>query len=249
MRGISVLPDLSRDRAKAHNKAVTDSQAGVVCPECGSAAAVHSIEELATLARSRLGQPGPGPAGTPGQGYAAEPQAGQVPGWAAEPQAGPAPQPGQAAGWAAEPQPGALPQQGPVPGWAAEPQTGPLPVTRGRQGSRFGLGDVLSGDSQSLGDDIAGAALGAAAGFLGRSIGRRVQRAMTDKVLPALAAKQEDMLRTQIAIAGRHPDLRACLTDKVIFLAGGSRVLPMANVTTMLTIEQSDALVARLRDG
>ncbi len=57
------------------------------------------------------------------------------------------------------------------------------------------------------------------------------------------------MLREQIAIAERHPDLRACLTDKVIFLAGGHRVLPMASVTGRLTVEQSDAVVARLRDG
>jgi hypothetical protein len=68
-------------------------------------------------------------------------------------------------------------------------------------------------------------------------------------VRPTLAAKQEEMLRTQIAIAERHPDLRACLTDQVIFLAGGSRVLPMAGVIGTLTLEQSDALVARLRDA
>jgi hypothetical protein len=32
-------------------------------------------------------------------------------------------------------------------------------------------------------------------------------------------------------------------------LAGGSRVLPMAGLTGTLTVEQADALVARLRDG
>ena len=57
------------------------------------------------------------------------------------------------------------------------------------------------------------------------------------------------MLREQIAIAERHPDLRACLTDQVVFLAGGSRVLPMAGLIGKLTVEQSDALVAQLRDG
>ena len=46
----------------------------------------------------------------------------------------------------------------------------------------------------------------------------------------------------------RHPDLRACLTDQVVFLAGGSRVLPMAGLIGRLTLEQSDALVAQLRD-
>ncbi len=100
---------------------------------------------------------------------------------------------------------------------------------------------------------IAGAALGAAAKFIGRKIGRRMQQAYEERVVPAMAAKQEAMLRTQITIAERHPDLRACMTDQVIFLAGGSRVLPLRSVTGaltgQLTVEQSDAIVAWLRDG
>jgi hypothetical protein len=171
---------------------------------------VHSIEELAALAKSRLGGQQPGnPAGQ--QGYAAEPQ------------------------------------QGPLPGYAAQPRSGPLPGPGQGSGPRF-PGRTGGGDF-SLGDDVAGAALTAAAGFLGRAISRRVQRAYTEQVLPAVAAKQEAKLRAQIAIAERHPDLRACLTDEVIFLAGGSRVLPMANVTGMLSVEQADELVARLRNG
>jgi hypothetical protein len=39
-----------------------------------------------------------------------------------------------------------------------------------------------------------------------------------------------------------------CLNDQVVFLAGGSRILPMPNITT-ITLEQSDALVAQLRNG
>ena len=101
----------------------------------------------------------------------------------------------------------------------------------------------------SLEDDIAGAALGAAAKFVGRAIGRRVQRTVNERVLPTLAARQQEVLQTQIAIAERHPDLRACLTDKVIFLADGHRVLPMPNLAAPLTVDQADAMVARLRDG
>jgi len=67
-------------------------------------------------------------------------------------------------------------------------------------------------------------------------------------VVPAMAARQEAVLREQIAIAERHPDLRACLTDQVVFLAGGSRVMPMPNLANV-TLEQADVLVARLRDG
>jgi len=175
------------------------------------------------LAKSRLGEPQPGYATDPQQGYAAEPRPGPLPGYAAEP------------------------RPGPLPGYAAEPRSGPLPG--GWPGGGPGLPGRSSGDGLSLGDDLAGAALTAASRFIGRAIGRRMQRTYNQQVLPALAAKQEEMLRAQIAIAERHPDLRACLTDKVIFLVGGSRVLPMAGVTGMLTLEQSDALVARLRDG
>jgi len=76
-----------------------------------------------------------------------------------------------------------------------------------------------------------------------------MQRTYDQPVRATLAAKQEEMLRTQIAIAERHPDLRACLTDQVIFLAGGSRVLPMVSISRGVTLEQADALVAQLREG
>jgi hypothetical protein len=218
--------------------AVTYGQVGTVCPQCGSPAAVHSIEELAQLARARLGQPGGFPPGAaPSQpGYAAQPQ----PGFSE----GPTP------GYAAQPQPGY--SEGNVPGYAQQPRPGPP----GRQGGLPGFGgrsgglDFSPGDS--VADDIAGAVLGAAAGaaakFIGRSIGKKMQNAYQQKVVPALAAKQEEMLRAQIAIAERHPDLRACLNDNVTFLAGGSRVLPMPNLQT-ITVEQADALVAQLRNG
>ena len=195
-----------------------------MCPQCGSAAAVHSIEELAALARSRLGQPGQ-PNAAPQQqqeGWAAQPQAGPVGGWAGQPQAGPPPGPGQ------------------------QPRSGPMRGGWQNNRSRSPIGSI--GDAMSIEDDIAGAVLGAAAGFLGRAISRRVQNTVSQQVLPALAAKQEEMLKTQIAIAERHPDLRACLNDQVVFLAGGSRAVPMPNLSTV-TVEQSDALVNSLRNG
>jgi hypothetical protein len=196
----------------AHNGPVTDGQAGAVCPRCGSSAAVYSVEELAALAKSRLGGQQQGHAASPQPGYAAEPQA------------------------------------GPVPGYAAQPQAGPLPGPGGRPGRGSRFPGSSGGGSFSVEDDLAGAALAAATGFIGRAIGRRVQRAYSERVLPALAAKQEEMLRTQIAIAERHPDLRACLADHVVFLAGGSRALPMPNLNG-LTAEQADVLVASLRNG
>jgi hypothetical protein len=196
-----------------------------VCPQCGSAAAVHSIEEVAALARSQLGQlggQGQGPTAPPEQGYAAQPQAGPVPGYAQQPQAGP------------------------VPGYAQQPQAGPVPGRRQRGGFRM---PGSSGGDFSFGDDLTDVAMTAATQFIGRAIGRRLQRTFEQQVMPTLAAKQEAIMRDQIAIAQRHPDLRACLTDKVVFLAGGSRVVPMSGTSGMLTLEQADALVAQLRDG
>jgi len=186
-----------------------------VCPQCGSPAGVHSIEELAAMARARLGQV-QGPGAGPQPGYTGSPQ----PGWAAEPQAG----------------------------WAAEPQAGPPPGPGGRRRSYSPRPSDMDGADLSFGDDLAGAALGMAARFIGRSIGRRVQDKLAQQVVPAMAARQEAVLREQIAIAERHPDLRACLTDQVVFMAGGSRVMPMPNLANV-TLEQADVLVARLRDG
>jgi hypothetical protein len=69
----------------------------------------------------------------------------------------------------------------------------------------------------------------AATKFIGGAIGRRVKRAYEERVVPAVSAKQDAMLREQIAIAERYPELRACLTDNVVFLAGGNRVVPMSS--------------------
>ena len=222
---------------------MNDGQFGAVCPQCGSAAAVHSIGELAALARNQLGQqPGYGPA--PQTGYDPTPQAGYAP----PPTGYDPPPPG---GFGPPPPPGY--QGPPPPGYtgSARPgqpsQSGPSsPSSRsGRSGDWPGLGDAAA----SLEDGVADVVLGAAARFVGRAISRRVQRTVSERVLPALAVRQEAMLREQIAIAERHPDLRACLTDQVVFLAGGHRVLPMPSLTGGFTVEQSDAVVARLRDG
>jgi len=95
----------------------------------------------------------------------------------------------------------------------------------------------------------------AATKFVGRAISRRLKRAIDERVGPATAARQEamarqeGMLREQIAIAERYPDLRACLSDKLVFLAGGRRSVPMPRDLTGLTMAQADAIVAQLRNG
>ncbi len=213
---------------------MTEQQLTAPCPQCGSTAAVHSISELAALAKMRLDQVQPGAATGPPGGSAGPQQ-----GWAAEPQAGPPP------GYAGQP------RSGPLPGYAGQPQSGPLGNwSRGTRG--FDDNPITDGIDQAIAD----VALGAAARFIGRAVSRRMQRAVTERVLPAVAAQQqtafgaqEGLLRDQIAIAERYPELRACLTDKVIFLAGGSRVLPMAGANPMVTLQQADELVAQLRQG
>jgi hypothetical protein len=143
------------------------------------------------------------------------------------------------------------PQAGPVRGWEAEPRPGPLPGPGGFGGGirntwDYDRGAMTSNPMDALGEDIAGAAVSAAMGFAARAISRRVERAMTERVVPTVMARQQTVLQTQIEIAQRHPDLCACMTDQVIFLAGGSRVLPMPNLMTV-TVEQADQMVAQLR--
>ena len=154
---------------------------------------------------------------------------------------------GQPPGWAADPQP--IGPGSPQPGWAANPSPmgGAGDWTRSSGGVPTTPSDALA----SLGDDLAGAvgaaAAGAAARFLSRKIGRKVQDRL-DQAMLTVAAKQQDTLQQQITIAERHPDLCACLNDQVVFLAGGTRTQPMPNLSTV-TLEQADALVASLRDG
>jgi len=219
---------------------VTDAQLTAPCPHCGSTAAVHSISELAELARMQLEKAQQAFGGGTPPGFAG----GAQPGYAAEPQAGPPP--GPLPGYAGQPQPG------PLPGYAGQPQAGPLPGSWSRGGRDFDAGSISDGIDQAIAD----VALGAAARFIGRAISRRAQRTVNERVLPALAAQQqakfrdqEALLRDQIAIAERYPGLRACMTDKVIFMAGGSRVLPIAGANLMVTLQQADALVAQLREG
>ena len=102
---------------------------------------------------------------------------------------------------------------------------------------------------------MTGLVMDAATKFVGRAISRRLKRAIDERVTPAMAARQEamarqeGMLREQIAIAERHPDLRACLSDKLVFLAGGRRTVPMPRDLSGLTMAHADAIVAQLRNG
>jgi hypothetical protein len=211
----------------AHNGPVTDGQqfmggqftGGQATDICPQCGSTANVHSISELAALAQQQLDMLPGGAPQQG---------------------APQ----QGWNAEP------QTGPVPGWAAEPQAGPPPGSQGWTAPRRGFFDGVP-DADSLDQVITNVAMGAAARFIGRAVAKKVQQTVSDRVVPAMnqaMAQRQDLLRQQIAIAEQHPDVRACMTDSVIFLAGGNRVLPMPNLGT-LTAQQADMLVAQLRQG
>jgi hypothetical protein len=243
-----------------------------VCPQCGSAAAVHTIAEWAAMAQGQMTQQWQPGAPTPGYPAGPGPQSGFP--------AGPGPQSGfpdpsqyqqsgfpdpsqyQQSGFPdpsqyqwppspAEPPPVQQPgyQTGPPPAPHPGNQAGPTPAEpwQSQPPPRRTSGWDSTGDATSFEEGIADAVLGAATKAIGRAIGSRMRRAYNERVVPAMAARQEAMLQQRTAIAERHPDLRACLNDQVVFLAGGTRVLPLASALAVRTVEQSDALVAQLR--
>ena len=96
--------------------------------------------------------------------------------------------------------------------------------------------------------------LGAAAKFAGRGFAKRLQKAYEEKIAPAVAAKAaqarqqwQPSAEDQAAIVQRYPDLRGCMRDQVVFLAGGSRTVPITEIRMPITLASADALVDRLR--
>jgi hypothetical protein len=111
----------------------------------------------------------------------------------------------------------------------------------------FDLGD-------SLPDEIGGAIAAVALGFAGRALGKRLKRAFEEKVMPAVEARTsqaqqqwEQSKSEQDAIVERYPELRACLKDKVVFVDGGYRTVPMSELKAPVTLAQADDVVSRLR--
>jgi len=106
----------------------------------------------------------------------------------------------------------------------------------------------------NLGEDIGGAVLGAAFGLAGRAFAKRMKKAFDEKVVPAMQAKAaqaqgqfEQQKAEQDAIAARYPELRGCMKDQVVFLDGGTRTVPVSEITMPVSMAQADAVVARLR--
>lgn len=108
--------------------------------------------------------------------------------------------------------------------------------------------------SDDLGQGVADAVLGLAGNLAARKIGKRMRRVFEERIAPVLEAQAEKAQRDwdqsaadQDAIVERYPDLRGCLRDQVLFLAGGTQVVPISDIRLPVTLHQADALVARLR--
>jgi hypothetical protein len=106
----------------------------------------------------------------------------------------------------------------------------------------------------NVADDIGGAVFGAALGFAGRAIGRRMKRAFEEKVMPAMEARAaqaqqqwEQTKAEQDAIVERYPELRGCMKDQVVFLDGGYKTAAVSELKLPVTLAQADDVVARLR--
>jgi len=129
-------------------------------------------------------------------------------------------------------------------------QCGPEPGPPGRDW----LVDNQSPSTADPDQEIANAVLASTSRLIGRAIGKRLRRTYQKQIVPALDARAEQVRsvreqsrQEQAAIVERHPGRRGCLRDQVIFLAGGTRVVPLADVSLPITLTQADALVHRLR--
>ena len=219
-----------------------------VCPRCGSGADVRTVAELFDMLNGAQDgamqqaylrqQTGPDYPGTypdyPAQGYQGPDSAGTNPDYPYPSYQGPGiPTPGYQG-------------QGPAPGYQ-----GPDYPNR-----RRGRPAMDSGSGDDPAQEIASAVLGAAFKFAGRAIGKRMQRAYEERIGPALEARAAQARQQwqqsrdeQAAIVERYPDLRGCLRDRVVFLDGGSRSVPITEIRMPVTLAQADALVNRLRAG
>jgi hypothetical protein len=149
----------------------------------------------------------------------------------------PGPGPGQQPGYGPGAGPYAEAWYGPESGYGQ----GPGPTPRGSSGRDLPDFDSVEGA-------VAGVVMGAAARFIGKAIKNRMQRVAEERVMPTLNARTEQQRQEMVAIAQRYPELRACLRDQVIFLAGGTHTVPMSEVSLpQVTLAQADAVVARLR--
>jgi len=117
-----------------------------------------------------------------------------------------------------------------------------LPAGRGSQ-DEYTLGDD-PGDGGLLGQGLAEIGIAVAAEVLRRTVGRALRRRYQDRVVPRIQQRHQELRRRQMELAERYPQLRYCPTDRVLFLPGYTRTLPLDR---FLAADQPDAAVAVLR--
>ena len=201
-----------------------------VCPLCGSSAEVRTVAELFDMLNGMQDQ---------AMQQAQQGPQGQFPG-----PGGPGGPPGQG---------------GQGYSFAGTGYSDSGPSGQGYSGgpsfrNRSSYGDSPFEFTGDIGDDLKNAAIGGAAKFLARGIGKKVQKAVQERVVPAMQARAaqaqqqwQQSRNDQADIVQRYPDLRGCLHDQVVFLEGGTKTVPIREIPMPVTLANADILVNRLR--
>jgi len=110
--------------------------------------------------------------------------------------------------------------------------------------------DLQNPAQQEPSQQIANLVLDTAGHFIGKAIGKRLNRTYQERISPAVEEQAsragEQSRQEQATIIERHPDLRGCTHDEVLFVVGGTRVAPFTDVMP-ITLAHADALVDTLR--
>ena len=115
---------------------------------------------------------------------------------------------------------------------------------------------VLDDPTGDIKEDIKNAVMGTAFRFAGRAIGKRVEKTIRERVVPAMQARAaqaqqqwQQSSSDQALIVQKYPDLRGCMHDQVVFLQGGTRVVPISEIRMPVTLAQADSLVEKLKSN
>lgn len=200
-----------------------------VCPRCGSSAQVRTVSELFDMLN-----------GMHDQAMQQAQQAGQQ-----------GPYPGQGGPYQG---PGGPGQQGQGYTYADGYSESRSPSGSYNRGRSSYDNDPSFDFTGNISEDITNAAIGGAAKFLGRALSKKVQKAVQERVVPAMQARAaqaqqqwQQSRNDQAAIVQRYPDLRGCLQDQVVFLAGGTKTIPISQLPMPITMAGADSAVSYLR--
>jgi hypothetical protein len=107
-----------------------------------------------------------------------------------------------------------------------------------------------SGGGADLGQSLFDFTVASTAYLLRQTVGRRLKRYYQERLLPEAGKAREAHRRKQLQLAERYPDLRVCISDQMIFVAGGNRAIPLDRLARNRPADLDaamGALVAELR--